>query len=289
MVQAQFEAETVYDAAVFAESPRWHGEAFWFSDIGAGKVCRIGPDRRVDVVLGGLDTPSGLGWLPSGELIVACIRPSTIYRVGADGIARSYFGPQDHGAIATNDMATAGERSYVTCIGRLHKPGTSGEALREPVGKILLLDHGQGECRTVAAGLRLPNGIAITPDQRSVFVSEMGAGRILKFGIEPDGSLSGPHEFARTPYAGDGICLDAEGGLWVGTTQDYFQRIDRDGREAGRVAVPGWSCVAPMLGGPDGRSLLMAAYQMDSVDAMFDGTARSRILVAQVEVPAAAG
>jgi len=287
MSQSRFEAELLQDGAVFAESPRWHGGSFWYSDIGAGEIRRLWPDGRSEVFLAGLETPSGLGWLPDGDLVVACIRPSTVYRVGPDGAASVWFGPDDHGTLALNDMATSGTQSYVTCVGRHHEPGSDGSALREPVGSILLLDHAQRRCSKVAAGLRLPNGVVITPDGRSLIVSEMGAQRILSFPIEPSGMLGSPQEWAATPCSGDGICLDAEGGVWVGSTEDYFLRLGPDGTETARIEIPGWACVAPMLGGADGRTLLMAAYQMDDIDAMFSGGSRSRLFTARVEIPAA--
>jgi len=287
MPQTRFKVNVLHDGAIFAESPRWQGGSFWYSDIGAGEIRRLWPDGRSEVFLAGLDTPSGLGWLPDGDLVVACIRPSTVCRIGAKGQASVWFAPEDHGTLALNDMATAGARSYVTCVGRHHEPGADGSALREPVGSILLLDHAQRRCSTVAAGLRLPNGVAIAPDGQSLLVSEMGAQRILRFPIEPDGTLGLAQEWTATPCSGDGICLDAEGGVWVGSTEDYFLRIGPDGTETARIEVPGWACVAPMLGGWDGRTLLMAAYQMDDIDAMFTGGSRSRLFTARVDVPAA--
>lgn len=279
--------DVLVDDAVYTEAPRWHDGALWFSDIGAGKVRRVWLDGRQETVLSGMTTPSGLGWTPSGDLLVATIEESAIYRVGPDRIPRLFCPRERHGVVGTNDMATAGSRSYVTCSGYAYEKGLDTEAMSQPVGKILLLDNETGDVRVVASGMKMPNGVAISPDGRTLVVAEVFATRVVKFDIGADGSLSAQRTLAEFSHLVDGLALDAEGGVWVGGASK-FQRIDTDGGLSDAVEVPGWSCIAPMLGGPDGRSLFMAASQMDSPDAIFEGRAKGRILATKVRVPAAA-
>ena len=80
--------EVLVDDATFAESPRWHEGAFWFSDIGRGEVCRVGPNGK-EVYLG-VETASGLGSTRYGDLLVASIRTSTIFRAGPERIPRPF-------------------------------------------------------------------------------------------------------------------------------------------------------------------------------------------------------
>jgi sugar lactone lactonase YvrE len=280
------EVDVLVDDAVYTESPRWRDGALWFSDIGGGQVRRVWLDGRSEVVLSGIRTPSGLGWTRSGDLLVASIEDAAIYRVGPDKIPRLFCGP-DRTAPGTNDMASAGSRSYVTCTGYVNEKGLSMEARARPVGKILLLDHETGDCRVVAGDMKMPNGVAVSPDGRRLVVCEAFANRVVTFDIAADGSLSGPSLFAEFERLVDGLALDAEGGVWVGAGS-RFQRLDAEGRPTESVEAPGWSCIAPMLGGPDGRTLFMAASRMDDVDAIFEGRAKGRILTTRVRVPAAA-
>jgi sugar lactone lactonase YvrE len=283
------EIEVLADDACYTESPRWRDGALWFSDIGAGQVRRIASGGAKEVAVSTIRTPSGLGWTRSGELLVASIDDAAIYRVGGDGAPSVLCGHERHGVHGTNDMATAGPRSYVTCSGRVFERGDGWGLLSQPVGKILLLDHDSGEARVVADGMRMPNGVAITPDGETLIVAEVFAQRILAFDIAADGQLSGQRVWAEVGHLLDGLCLDAEGCVWIGGTgSGGFKRIAPGGGVLETVAVPGWSCIAPMLGGPDGRDLFMAASQMDDPDAIFDGRAKGRILRARVSVPAAA-
>ena len=69
--------ETFATGLDFAEGPRWHGGRLWLSDFYAQRVYSYGPtgDRRVEVELD--DRPSGLGWLPSGELLLVAMASPT--------------------------------------------------------------------------------------------------------------------------------------------------------------------------------------------------------------------
>ena len=275
------------DDAQFCEGPRWRDGSLWFSDIGGGTVRRVWPDGRQETVLSGMRTPSGLGWTRSGDLLVASLLDSTVYRVGQDGEPRPFCGPEQHGNFNTNDMATVGSRSYVTCIARPYEEGISHEALGEPTGTIILIDHDSRACRTVASGYRMPNGVAITPDGKQLVVAELYATRLLCFDIAPDGSLSNERVFAQLDAAPDGICLDAEGAIWAGAGGS-FVRVDSSGRRLDEIAVPDWACVACMLGGDDGRTFFMIVNKIETPDDIFAGRARSQVLMARVEVPAAA-
>ena len=73
-----------------------------------------------------------------------------------------------------------------------------------------------GQLRQVAGDIQFPNGMVITPDNRTLIISESFAGRLTAFGIDPDGGLSNRRVFAEG-VAPDGICLDAEGAVWVST------------------------------------------------------------------------
>lgn len=56
-------------------------------------------------------------------------------------------------------------------------------------------------------------------------VSESFAGRLTAFDIENDGSLSGRRVWAEG-LGSDGICIDAEGGIWVQTADTFAHTGD---------------------------------------------------------------
>lgn len=284
--------ELLVDDARFGESPRWHDGALWFSDIGDDKVWRIAADGTRDLVVSSVKAPSGLGWTQEGDMLVTSLHDHTVYRMGPDGAARPFCGPDRHGAVGTNDMATAGARSYVSCAGHVYQPGDTFEILSRPVGSVLAIDHADGAVRTVASGYAMPNGIAFSPDGRRLIFSELFASRLLQFDVAPDGALSNETVFAPLGGMCDGICVDAEGAVWasVGTgATASWQRVKAGGEVTDTIPLDGgWHCIATALGGADGRDLFLVANYTQSPDDVFNGKARSRLYRTRVEVPAAA-
>ncbi|MGZ5363175.1 MAG: SMP-30/gluconolactonase/LRE family protein [Mycobacterium sp.] len=120
-------------------------------------------------------------------------------------------------------------------------------------------------------------------------VSDTNAGRILAFPCEPDGSLGTPRVFAdlgadRNP---DGLCVDVDGGVWVGcyTTGEFLRVVD-GGTVTHRVEIDrGWA-VAPALGGADGRTLYMVADDT-TLEGLMKGESTGWIMQARVDVPGA--
>jgi sugar lactone lactonase YvrE len=182
-------------------------------------------------------------------------------------------------------MATHAGRSYISCSGYKHEEGMDESVLFKPTGKLLMVDHKTGEGRVVAEGLKMPNGIAVTPDGKTLVLVDGFANRVLKYDIRPDGSLANQRLFADVGTPMDGMALDAEGGVWVATAA-AFQYVDPDGKPGDAIEVPGFLCIAPMLGGEDGRTLFMAVTQHGSTDDIFAGKAKGQIVTTRVPVGA---
>ncbi|MEV4008903.1 SMP-30/gluconolactonase/LRE family protein [Nonomuraea angiospora] len=71
-----------------------------------------------------------------------------------------------------------------------------------------------GALRQVADDIQFPNGMVITPDDRTLIISESFAGRLTAFDIDADGGLSNRRIFA-DGVAPDGVCLDTKRAVLV--------------------------------------------------------------------------
>jgi len=150
-----------------------------------------------------------------------------------------------------DDMIVDGlGRAYVGDLGfDLPPPPDRGS-----VGRILLVLP-DGSTRIVADGLRFPNGIAISADNRRLVVTEMDGECLAEYDIAADGGLNFCCRLG-TMKSPDGICLDREGAVWAASfDEDAFIRIDRDGLELRRIEVPGRRAIACAMGGPERRTL----------------------------------
>jgi sugar lactone lactonase YvrE len=159
-------------------------------------------------------------------------------------------------------------------------------AARAPVSPAeIVLVNPEGQARVVSAGLLFPNGTVITPDGQTLIVAETFGHRLTAFDLEPDGALSHRRVWADLEGAfPDGICLDAEGAIWVAAPEPgEVRRIREGGLVTHRVKVSTrpYAC---MLGGPERRTLLVCTAE-SAVPGRGRGRAGGRIEILEVEVP----
>ena len=127
----------------------------------------------------------------------------------------------------------------------------------------------------------------ITPDGQTLIVAESLAARLSAFNIEPDGSLKNRRIWTDLSGAGpDGICLDAEGAIWVASpNRGEVLRVFEGGEVTNRIKVS-TTAFACMLGGRDRRTLfIMTAETFDPELARAKRS--SRIEIIDVDVPGA--
>ena len=132
-----------------------------------------------------------------------------------------------------------------------------GQADARPSGH----DRPLVEPQVVADDLMVPNGTVITPAGDRLIIAESLAQRLTSFRIAADGSLGDRQVFAdlgeETP---DGICLDADGGIWFASVNEHqVVRVEEGGTVTERIATSGRRAIACMLGGDDRRDLYVCA------------------------------
>ncbi len=123
------------------------------------------------------------------------------------------------------------------------------------------IDPHLGEVRIVADDFERPNGIAFSPDEKTLYVSDTGSARtrhIRKFAVAADGTLSGGEVLAVCTVGGfDGFRVDDGGRIWT-SAGDGVHCIDPDGTLIGKVFVP--EPVANVVfGGPKRNRLFICA------------------------------
>jgi sugar lactone lactonase YvrE len=270
------------DGGRYFEGPRWHADRLWFVDCMARTLLSLDLAGRCEQhTKFEDDTPCGLGILPDGQLVVLTMFRKRLMRC-ADGQLSPYA---DLSAIAEgtiDDMIVDGlGRAYVGDLGfDLPPPPDRGS-----VGRIILVLP-DGTTRVVADGLRFPNGIAISADNRRLVVAEMDGACLAEYDIAADGGLDFRRRFG-TMKSPDGICLDREGAVWAASfDEDAFVRIDRDGVELQRIEVPGRRAIACVTGGAERRTLFCLSA-VTSPEELRQRKSSARIEAIDVEIPGA--
>jgi sugar lactone lactonase YvrE len=265
----------------FAEGPRWHEGRLWFSDMHDHRVAAVDLAGTAETIVEVPGQPSGLGWLPDGTLLVVSMVDRRLLRLDG-GVLTEVADLSAQATFHCNDMVVDAQgRAYVGNFGwDLHGGGA-------PVDAVLLLVTPDGGTRVVATDLSFPNGSVITPDGATLIVGESFAARLTAFDVAPDGALSNRREWARLDGAvPDGICLDAEGAIWVASPLSAeVLRVREGGAVTHRVPVE-TQAFACMLGGSERRHLFVCTA-LDSDPARCRETRSGRIEVVEVEVPGA--
>jgi sugar lactone lactonase YvrE len=266
------------------ESPRWHEGRLWFCNWIDRQVVAVGLDGQSEVMAVRDPDSHSMGysidWLPDGRLLVT-----------GDKLRRQ----EPDGSMVTHAEQSANE-IVVDGRGNIYLNGADfdfvGGGAPKP-GYIKLVTPG-GQLRQVADDIQFPNGMVITPDNRTLIISESFAGRLTSFDIAADGGLSNRRVFAEG-LGPDGICLDAEGAVWVGTAELSVVRIAEGGEVLQRVELPeNRAPFALMLGGPGRRTLFIlttewqkAGSVTEKLGRLVNGPRTGKILVLPVSVPGA--
>jgi len=245
--------EILLEGLHFPEAPRWHDGRLWLSDFYAHRVLTVDLAGRSETMLEVPQQPSGLGWTPDGALLVVSMLDRCLLRI--DGGKQSLLADLSrHATGPCNDMVVdAKGRAYVGNFGfDRHK----GEAARTTC--MLRVDP-DGTVTRAAEDLMFPNGTVITPDGKTLVVGETHVNRLTAFNVAADGTLSGRRLFAQfDDVFPDGICLDAEGAIWVADPRgNRVVRVFDGGRIAETIALQDRGAYACMLGGADRRTLFV--------------------------------
>ncbi len=266
---------------LFPEGPRWHEGKLWIADMQSRWVLTVdlaGQTEKVTEVSG---SPSGLGWLPDGRLLVVSMIDRRLLRLDREGLAEA----ADLSRLASyhcNDLVV--DRQGRAYVGNFGFDFAAGAPL-SPAEVILVMPDGQA--RVVADDLLFPNGTVITPDGRTLIVAETFGHRLTAFDIEPDGSLASRRVWADLEGAfPDGICLDAEGAVWVAAPEPGVVLRVREGRtitDRVEVSTRPYAC---MLGGPKRRTLFVCTAK-SAVPGRGRRGIGGRIEIVEVEVPGA--
>ncbi|MDB5446961.1 MAG: gluconolactonase [Phenylobacterium sp.] len=278
------EPSVLCDGLVFAESPRWQGGRLWFSDMHGHAVCNVTLAGELTRVLDVPGQPSGLGFMPDGALLIVSMKDRRILRLkdGQVSVHADLMGCYARGEL--NDMIVSPQgRAYV---GQYGSDTYAGEP-QQPTSLILI--EPDGTHRAVAGDLKMPNGMALSPDGAWLYVAETYRPSITRFRIAADGDLGEREIFADLAARPDGICLDAEGCIWFGSAQHPGGgtfRVAQGGRILQAVQPEGWRGVACALGG-EGRDTLFLLESQRASPRKIAGAGNSRIRTLPAPAPGA--
>ena len=252
------------------ESPRWHDGRLWFADWTAGEIFALGSNGAFEVKARAPAPPLSFDFLPEGAMIVVSAREGRLLRQSPGG-----------GLDAYAELAPLAEGLWNEIV-------IDGRGNAYVNGGCLALVTPDGRARRVADSFAFPNGMAITPDNRTLIVAESHGRRLTSFDIDTDGGIANRRVWADLgDGVPDGICVDAEGCVWYADVPNRRCVRVREGGEVTQTIVLDRGAFACMLGGPDRRTLYMAAAEWFGMERMGEMAGTGRVVSLDVKVAGA--
>jgi sugar lactone lactonase YvrE len=264
-------AEPFLSGLYFGECPRWHEGRLWYSDFFDHAVFSVSSsgERRTEVDFDG--EPAGLGWLPDGRLLINSRLDRAIMRREADGTLVRHGDLTPWATWHANDMVVASNgQAYAGNFGFNLDGLYDGSVPPTDIAptSLVRVDPDGSSCEA-AADIAFPNGTVITDDGATLIIAESMGGLLSAFDRQPDGTLTGRRTWAALPgVAPDGICLCADGTVWVANALGAECVRVAEGGEIVERVVTSQGCFACMLGDDDRQTLyLVTAESSDAAKA----------------------
>ena len=288
----------------FAEGPReLPGGDILYTEIRAGTLTRVSPDgsrKETFATTGG--GPNGAAIGPDDAIYVTQnggfqwseSRTSSGQRMISPGPR-----PEDGGYIGGQIQRVSADGSEVTTV----YSECDGEPLKGPndlvfdrEGNFYFTDHGKrygrqrditgvfyaspkGDfIREIIFPLEAPNGIGLSPDERTLYVAETPTGRVWAFDITAPGEIGERHVVATVPGASprnhamcDSMCVDGDGNILVATIiNGGITSISPDGATVWHEPLPDRVTTNACFAGPDLRTLYVTMGSMGQLVAFDD-------------------
>jgi len=273
-------ANLITEGLAFGESSRWHDGRLWLCNWGTGEIVAVDEGGKSEVMLTvPAVLPYSIDWLPDGRLLVVSGREGLLLRHEADGALVTHADLRGLSKSPWNEIVVDGRGNiYVNGGGPAPAPGEHFGP-----GTIVLIMP-DGAVRQVADNIAFANGMAVTPDNKTLILAESHGNRLTAFDIAADGSLSNRRVWADLDGYPDGICLDAEGAVWYADVPNKRCVRVREGGEVLQIVTVDRGCFACMLGGADRRTLFIVAAEWRGFEHMVSDARTGQVL--SVEAPA---
>ena len=244
----------------YAEGPLWlpdghlivsdvHGDTVWELDAaGTKSVFRrpsnVANGHALDAHGSVIEAEAGRGKTPGRIVKLAANGTATV-------LADNYKGKP---FIEPNDLIVKRDGTIWFTdpnLGLIQPPGTA-------VHGVYRLDPKTKVVTRLTKALNAPNGIAFSPDQKTLYVTDFAGEGLVAFPITARQTL-GPAR--RLQILGcDGIGVDERGDIWTTTCSSSLLVSNPAGKEIGEIAIPG-TTTNLAWGGPQGKTLFITTQE----------------------------
>ena len=278
--------------ALLGESPLWHPveAVLYWCDIPGRALHRWHPATASHRRWSLASEPGCIAPRPGGELLLAMRDGLWLFSPASGERRRLAPPPYDPAHERFNDGRADPQGRF--WVGTIYEPRSAALAA--------LYRWSGGRLQRMAGEVMVSNGLAFSPDGRTMYWSDTASHRIFALDFDgSDGSLSRQRVFAEFPlkvpgqglagYGGrpDGAAVDAEGAYWVAMYEGQrLLRLSPEGALLQDVPLPVRCPTMPCFGGADLRTLyITSASDGRPADELAAQPLAGRVLTMTVDVP----
>ena len=238
-----------------------------FDEKGNLYVVNFGKDGTI-----GLVKPDG-----SAELFVTLPEGSTANSIKFDSKGDMYLADYTGHNVLKVDMKTKAVSAYVhddrfnqpndIIVNRKDRFFASDPNWKEGTGQLWRIDQG-GEAVLLAKDMGTTNGIALSPDEKTLYVNESVQRNIWAFDVDDAGNISNKRLFAEFPDFGfDGMACDNKGNLYVTRYgKGVIAILSPDGKVIREVPLKGKRCSNLVFGGKNGKTVFVTMQDRKGIE-----------------------
>ena len=210
---------------------------------GNGGVLKVDRDGKVTTLVENSDQGAGLAFDSKGRVIAAQYskKVSVIYPKGSEEVLTASFDGKPY--IRPNDLVVdkKGGVYFTDCyqIGAQRSPDDLPQA-------VYYITSNKKVIR-VAADVNRPNGITLSPDEKTLFVNDWDGPSLIAYSVQGDGTLKNRRNFGKYDLkqetdhglvsGADGLCIDSAGRTFA-TTPAGVQVFSAKGEHLGNIEAP---------------------------------------------------
>jgi gluconolactonase len=221
----------------FTEGPTCDaGGNLFFTDQPNDRILKWSADGRLSTFKQPAGRANGMYFDAGGNLVACADEKTALWSIAPDGratvILEAYAGKRLNGP---NDVWVRSDGALFFTDPFYKRSWWTYDTMPQDGQHVYFLSADRTRLVRVADDLKQPNGIAGTPDGKTLYVADIGAGKIYRFDAAADGRLTG--KTVAADHGSDGMTLDAEGNLYL--TGRGVLVVDREGRQIQRIEIPG--------------------------------------------------
>lgn len=233
---------------IFTEGPVWNKAEghLLFTDIIGDTIHKWEPGKGLSVVIRPSGKADGMTLDRQGRLVVAGWGNRTVWRVEADGSAKTLASHYQGTKLNTpNDIVVKSDGAiyFTDPSGGIANVGHHWEDVQKYLDYegVYRLDPETGDLTLLIDNMEGPNGLCFSPDESLLYVNDSRARLIRVYDVQSDGTLTNDRLFANVvgddPGNPDGMKVDVEGNVYC-TGPGGVWVLDPSGRPLGRIRTP---------------------------------------------------